>query len=45
MKESGEYTLVSTSMTPAYDEKGFSLGTYDELEDKTDHKELLRILT
>ena len=41
----GEYTLVSTSMSPAYDEKQFVAGTYEDLKDKTDKLELLRILT
>ena len=44
MAYEGEYTLVSTSMSPAYDKKGFILGIYKELKDKTQHKDLLRKL-
>ena len=44
MAYEGEYTLVSTSMSPAYDEKGFTAGTYEELKDKTQHQDLLRKL-
>ena len=40
----GEYTLVSTSMSPAYDVKGFTIGTYEELKDKTQHQDLLKKL-
>ena len=41
----GDYTLVSTSMSPAYDEKGFIPGSYEELKDKTEKHDLLRLLT
>ena len=44
MAYEGEYTLVSTSMSPAYDEKGFTAGTYEELKDKTQYHDLLRKL-
>ena len=45
MLNDGEYTLVSTSMYPAYDLDGFVVGTYDELKDKTDKLDLLYLLT
>lgn len=45
MKENGEYTLVSTSMTPAYIDEEFSLGSYDLLKDKSNHLQLLELLT
>ncbi len=44
MAHKGEYTLVSTSMSPAYDTKGFTIGTYEELKDKTKHQDLLKKL-
>ena len=44
MAYDGEYTLVSTSMSPAYNEKGFTVGTYEELKDKTQHQDLLKKL-
>ena len=45
MKHPGEYTLVSTSVVPAYDQKNFTLGSYDELKEKTTHLDLLKELT
>ena len=45
MAYDGEYTLVSTSMSPAYDGKYFEAGDFDSLKDKTTHTELLRALT
>ena len=45
MKEKGEYTLVSTSMVPAYSDNEFTLGTYEELKDRSTHQELLKELT
>lgn len=45
MKYDGEYSLVSTTMTPAYDVKEFTLGKYDELKDKTPYLDLLKLLT
>ena len=45
MKDDAEYSLVSTSMAPAYVNEGFILGNYDELKDKSTHPELLKILT
>lgn len=44
MKEDGEYTLVSTSMTPAYTLEGFEAGDYEKLKDRTENKELLKLL-
>ena len=44
MAYDGEYTLVSTSMSPAYDEKGFTAGAYEELKNRTQHQDLLRKL-
>ena len=45
MKDDGEYSLLSTSMAPGYCDEGFALGTYEELKDLSDHKELLKVLT
>ena len=45
MKNEGEYTLVSTSMTPAYIDEEFVLGTYDDLLGRSSHPELLKLLT
>ena len=45
MKDEGEYSLVSTCMAPAYTQKGFVLGTYEELINRSTHPELLKILT
>lgn len=45
MASHGEYTLVSTSMSPAYDQKGFEAGSYEMLKDRTDRLDLLRLLT
>ena len=45
MIEDGEYTLVSTSMAPAFEASTFELGTYELLKDKTEHLDLLKILT
>lgn len=44
MKQEGEYTLVSTSMTPAYSLDGFEAGSYELLKDRTEHQELLKKL-
>ena len=44
MKDHGEYTLVSTTMTPAYSEEEFTRGSYKELKDRSSHPELLKIL-
>ena len=45
MATAGEYTLVSTSMSPAYDQNYFEAGDYDTLKEKTTHTELLRTLS
>ncbi len=45
MKDDGEYSLVSTVMTPGYIDEEFVLGTYDELKDRSSRPELLKILT
>ena len=45
MKQDGEYSLVSTSMSPAYRDEEFNLGSYEELKDRSDHPELLELLT
>ena len=44
-KEKGEYTLVSTSMAPAYDPDEFSIASYEDLKDRCQNKELLSKLT
>ena len=45
MASEGEYTLVSTSMSPAYDPEHFEAGDYDTLKEKTKHIELIKALT
>ena len=47
MAGEGPYTLMSTSMAPAYQDSDFEAGTYEELEASTlpEHQELLRRLT
>lgn len=45
MAEDGPYTLVSTSMSPAYDIAYFEAGSYEQLKDKTDQLDLLKKLT
>lgn len=47
MAEDDEYTLVSTSEAPAYCDSDYTLGTFDELKDMVESKdiELLRRLT
>ena len=45
MLEDGEYTLVSTSMCPAFEASTFELGTYELLKDKTEYLDLLKQLT
>lgn len=45
MKTPGEYALVSTVVVPSYDEKHFTLGSYDELRNRTEYQALLRKLT
>ena len=45
MAYEGEYTLVSTSMAPAYDPNEFVVGTYKELEGRAENKDLLKLLT
>lgn len=45
MAYEGEYTLVSTSMSPAYNGKHFEAGDFEALKDRTTHTELLRALT
>lgn len=45
MSTNGEYTLVSTSMSPAYEGSTFEIGTYEKLKDKVDNLELLKQLT
>ncbi len=44
-KEKGEYTLVSTSMAPAYDPDEFKIASYDDLKDRCQFKEVLSKLT
>ncbi len=43
-KEKGGCTLTSTSMTPAYDPSEFRLGSCEELESRSCHKDLLKKL-
>ena len=45
MKEEGEYSLVSTAMTPGYIDEEFVLGTYEELKDRSRNLKLLKMLT
>ena len=45
MKEKGEYSLVSTAMTPGYIDEEFVLGTYEELKDRSRNLKLLKMLT
>ena len=45
MKDEGEYSLVSTTMTPGYSDEEFVLGTYEELKDRSKHLQLLKDLT
>ena len=45
MAHEGEYTLVSTSMSPAYDEERFEAGSYDRLKEKTSHTDLLKAVS
>ena len=45
MSTKGEYTLLSTSMCPAYEASTFEIGTYEELKDRVDDPELLKQLT
>lgn len=41
-----DYSLLSTSNTPAYTQTGFELGTYDQLKDRClDKLDLLKLLT
>ena len=44
MAYDGEYTLVSTSMSPAYQQTGFTPGSYEILKDRTDRLDLLEKL-
>ena len=44
-KEKGDYTLVSTSMTPAYDPDEFQSATYEDLKERCTHRDLLKKLT
>ncbi|MBR5755703.1 MAG: cupin domain-containing protein [Erysipelotrichaceae bacterium] len=45
MAYEGDYSLVSTSMSPAYDPEHYEVGTYEELKDRTDRLDLLKLLT
>ena len=47
MASEGEYTLMSTSMAPAYQQEDFTAGTYEELREfvSEEHLELLKRLT
>ncbi len=44
-KEKGDYTLVSTSMTPAYDSDEFQSASYQDLKERCTHRDLLKKLT
>ena len=47
MNEDGPYTLMSTSMAPAYQDSDFAAASYDELKEyvSAENQELLRKLT